>query len=121
MLKNVNCISKKFDYYYILCIINHDNPENQMNLKLPLKFVEKYKENLKELLNEFLKIVGINHGQDKEKIIEFSHIEKIMALNPTTLHDTHFFGCQHEDKTYCFFGIQQSKHAKMLKEYEVRK
>ncbi len=114
---------KNFDYYYTLCITNSDSPEMQMNLKLPSKFAQEYVNDLNTLLDKFLEIVGIIGITDdnKGKKIDFSHKEKNLMLNPVTLRDTHFFGCQHEDVTYCFFGIQKSKHAKMLTECEVRK
>jgi len=114
---------KNFDYYYVLCITNSDSPEMQMNLKLPSKFAQKYVNDLNTLFDKFLEIVGISTISDesKGKKIDLPHKEKTIALNPVTLRDTHFFGCQHEDVTYCFFGIQKSTHAKMLKEYEVRK
>ena len=115
---------KNFDYYNVFCLGTDFNSEPRIHIKLPTRFVERYGSDLNQLLEEFLKITGITgiiDGDSSVLIKEFSHEEKILALNPQTLNGAVFFGCSDGDKTRNFFGVQKIKHNKMLEDYEVKK
>lgn len=119
------CLSylKNFDYYYIFCIVNPDNPILNQYLKLPTKFVEQNNSSHRNLLDEFLKIAGVPFANiDNNRIVTLTGKHKEIHMNPITYNRTKnmTFALESGDTVDFVFTIDIILYRDFLEKYQVR-